>query len=199
MKIYLLRHGETDWSKEGRLQGHTDIPMNENGIKQIEAVGDYFLQTRMKIDVVISGPLVRALRSAEIVAEKIGYSKDNIMIEQGFIERCFGSGEGLTQKERKIKFTERGCPNVESVEDLCERAGITIKKYVRQFFGETLLIAGHGSILKAVLTSVTDRRYSYNEGNVALGTGELCLLEYDGMNFNLTCSRINPLEEIASL
>ncbi|MDR0286525.1 MAG: histidine phosphatase family protein [Clostridiales bacterium] len=179
MKIYLLRHGETDWSKEGRLQGHTDIPLNNNGINQIEAVGNYFVNSGVKIDVIISSPLIRAFKSAEIIAERTGYPKDYIIVEPGFIERSFGAGEGLTQEEHKVKFAGQYDTTAESIEDLCVRADITVKKYINQFFGKTLLIAGHGSILKAVLTSVSNGKYSFN-------TGEFCLVEYDGTNLCLT-------------
>ena len=191
MKIYLLRHGETDWSKIGKLQGHTDIPLNECGVKQITAVGEYFARTGENLDVIISSPLIRARKSAEIVADIIGYPIENIIIEPNFIERCFGLGEGLDPEERKAKLTGIGW-NIESVEDLCERAS-TIIKYAEQYFGKTLLIAGHGSIIKAILTSATNGQFSYNEGYIIFRTGEFCLLEYDGENFSLTYERKNPV------
>jgi len=76
MKIYLLRHGETDWYKEGRLQGHTDIPLNQNGIMQINLAGDYLVLINEIIDVVISSPLMRAVKSAEIISMKVGYQPE---------------------------------------------------------------------------------------------------------------------------
>lgn len=192
MKIYLLRHGETNWSKEGRLQGHTDIPMNEKGIEQINIAGDFLFRTGEIIDLIISSPLVRAWKSAEIVADKIGYKKEDIVLEQDFIERSFGLGEGLTQEQRNVRFPDRRYPNVESVEDLCERAGIAITKCVKKYCGKTILITAHGAILKAVLTAATKGKYPYNEGNVSLGTGELCLLEYEGEVFEVVYAKKNP-------
>ena len=185
MKIYLLRHGETDWSKEGRLQGHTDIPMNEKGIEQIKDAGDFLIRTGEIIDIIITSPLIRAKRSAEIIADKIGYDKKDIIVEQGFIERCFGLGEDLTKEERNAKFSGKGYPNVESVEDLCERAGIAITKYINEYFDKTILIAAHGSILKAILVSIMKEKYAYNEGSAAFGTGEFCILEYNQENFEI--------------
>jgi len=193
MKIYLLRHGETNWSKIGKLQGHTDIPLNRCGKKQIDAVGEYFTRTKENIDIIISSPLIRARESAEIVANKIGYPIDNIIIEPNFIERCFGLGEGLDPEERKTKLTGIDW-NAESVKNLCERASI-IKKYAKQYFGKTILVTGHGSIIKAILTSATNGGFSYNEGHIIFTTGEFCLLEYDGEKFSLTYKRKNPTEE----
>jgi broad specificity phosphatase PhoE len=197
VKIYLLRHGETDWSKIGRLQGHTDIPLNERGIQQIKSAGEYFSRLGEKIDAIISSPLVRAKKSAEIVADKIGFPKENIIIEPNFIERCFGLGEGLDTKERNEKLTGVDW-KMESVENLTERAG-AIKKYAKEYFGKTLLITAHGSIIKAILVSATNGAFSYAEGLAILMTGEFCLLEYNGEVFSLVYERKNPEEELARL
>jgi len=183
MKIYLLRHGETDWSKIGRLQGHTDIPLNETGIAQVKSAGEYFSNINETIDVIITSPLIRAKKSAEIVAEVINYPKEAIIVEPNFIERNFGLGEGLEPEERKKKFADTD-QKAETVEALCKRAG-KIKEYARQYYGKTLLITAHGSIIKAILASATDGAFSYSEGRVAFSTGEFCILEYDGEKFNL--------------
>ena len=195
MKIYLLRHGETDWSKCGRLQGHTDIPLNEQGVKQIESAGDYFVRTDENIDKIISSPLIRAKKSAEIVADKIGLSRKDIVIEPNFIERCFGLGEGLDPKERVEKLSGVDW-NMESIENLTKRAG-TIQTYAKQYFGKTLLITAHGSIIKAMLVSATNGMFSYAEGKAVFSTGEFCLLEYDGETFNIVYERKNSVEELA--
>ena len=191
MKIYLLRHGETDWNKAGRLQGHTDIPMNENGIEQISRAGEFFAREVKHIDVIISSPLVRALKSAEIIADKIGYKKENIIVEPNFIERSFGYREGLTkeeqesltEKEKDYRISDKGY--AETVEDICRRGGAAIKKYVEKYWGKTILIIAHGSILKAVLTSATKGKFSFSEGVAIFGAGELYILEYDGNIFTV--------------
>ena len=185
MKIYLLRHGATDWADEGRTQGHTDIPLNARGREQIAQAGDFFARIDEQIDLIISSPLIRALQSAEIVAEKIGYSKDRIPIEPAFIERCFGFMEGstavertyLTDKEKAEKIMKKGNP--EPVEELCIRGGKALRKYVEAYMGKTLLIVAHSSIIKATLTSATDGKEPYKPGASAFGTGEFCLLSYE--------------------
>ena len=189
MKIYLLRHGETDWSKVGRLQGHTDNPLNERGIRQICDAGDYFLREGETIDVIVSSPLIRARKSAEIIADKIGYDKGDIVIEQGLIERCFGPKEGLTgeefatltAKERAERIAEKGA--AETVDEICERAGVAIQKVCDEHLGKTILITAHGSIIKAILAAATKGAHSFNEGVAIFGTGEFCILEYDGNVF----------------
>ena len=54
MNIYLLRHGETDWNQEGRLQGHTDIPLNQNGRVQINYAAEILTNLHADIDLIIS-------------------------------------------------------------------------------------------------------------------------------------------------
>lgn len=185
MKIFLLRHGETNWNSEGRLQGHQDIPMNEKGIQQVQKAGELLLHKKEKIDKIISSPLLRAKQSAKIVASQLGYPKEDIIIEPGFIERDFGLGEGLTLEERKQKFPlEYVYPNMESLENLCKRAEAAITKCVKEYYGQNLLIVSHGAILRAVLTAVTKGEIAYDGGDV-VNNGEFYFLEYQEGNFRL--------------
>ena len=65
MKIYIIRHGQTEWNKSGRLQGQTDIALNENGKELAVKVG-YALK-EISFDRVISSPLARAVETAQLV------------------------------------------------------------------------------------------------------------------------------------
>ena len=185
MKIFLLRHGETDWHKTGRLQGHTDIPLNEEGIEQINAVGDLVLKKGIHIDAIITSPLLRARMSAEIVAEKIGLDNRQVMIEPDFIERNFGEAEGLTREERQIMFPNGNYAGMESVEKLCDRAKNAIIKHVGIHAGKTLMIAAHGSVLKAIVTSVSSGKIAYSPGKEIIEVGKLGLLEYKDSVFEI--------------
>lgn len=191
VKIYLLRHGETDWHKTGRLQGHTDIALNEEGINQIKAIGDLILEKDIHIDVIISSPLLRAMRSAEIVAKKIGYDNRYIIVEPNFIERSFGRAEGLTKEERENILHDGQDLGMESVENLCERAKTAILKQVSINKNKTLLIVAHGSILKAILTSTSGGKFLYSAGEEIIEVGKLCLLEYKDNVFEILSSNFN--------
>lgn len=93
--IYLVRHGETNWNAEKRMQGQTDIPLNDKGEQQATLCGaalkpeDY--------DVVISSQLQRAKRTAEIINQYLGLPFE---VMEDFAERHFGDAEGLTFDER---------------------------------------------------------------------------------------------------
>ena len=190
MKIYLLRHGATDWADEGRVQGHTDIPLNAHGKSQAASAGCFFARINEQIDIIVSSPLLRAFQSAEIVADKIGYGKEKIQIESAFIERCFGYMEGLTppewanftDKKKDEIISQKG--NMEPVEELCARGGTALRKYVEIYPGKTLLVVAHSSIIKAILTAATNGKVPYYSGS-AFGTGEFCLLEYDMHGFSM--------------
>ena len=94
MKFYVVRHGQTDWNAKGRIQGKTDIELNEIGIEQARQlkalIKDY------NIDLIISSPLKRARKTAEIINETV---KCNIIFEDSLKERGYGIFEGMIRKE----------------------------------------------------------------------------------------------------
>ena len=94
MKLLLTRHGQTDWNVAGKIQGITDIELNETGVKQAEATREKLLN--QNIDVIISSPLKRARKTAEIIK---GERNIPLIIDNGLKERCFGKLEGKTREE----------------------------------------------------------------------------------------------------
>ena len=90
MKLYIIRHGETPWNAEGRLQGQTDIPLNENGIRLAKITGEALKD--VPFDFAISSPLKRARQTAELVLA----GRQIPVLEDARIEELsFGSWEGL--------------------------------------------------------------------------------------------------------
>src|ERR1043165_8930145 len=67
--FYFLRHGQTDWNVEGRFQGHTDMPLNAAGVLQAHDAAQTL--AGCPVDVIVASPLVRALKTAAIVAERL--------------------------------------------------------------------------------------------------------------------------------
>ena len=89
MKLFLLRHGETDWNKEWRLQGFSDIPLNEKGIEQAKeaALG----VKNIKFDAVYASPLDRAVTTASIIGN---VPRESIICDERILEADFGPFEG---------------------------------------------------------------------------------------------------------
>jgi probable phosphoglycerate mutase len=93
--IYLSRHGETDWNAEGRWQGHTDKPLNDNGRGQARVLAETLRRTGLAG--VVSSDLLRARETAEIVATTLGLTID--YLDPDLRERTIGVFEGLTREE----------------------------------------------------------------------------------------------------
>ena len=99
MKLYVVRHGETDWNKEKRLQGNHDIPLNEAGRSQAEIAREAL--KAYDFDVVFASPLVRAAETAEIINKDRGKP---VFYDYRLRERNFGSCEG--KKRGEYDYTE---------------------------------------------------------------------------------------------
>lgn len=99
--LFLFRHGETDWNREGRLQGHVDTPLNATGLAQAQALAESLRPHRL--DAVLSSDLLRASTTAQIVATAIGAP---LFIEMGLRETNVGAAEGLLWAEAKSRFGE---------------------------------------------------------------------------------------------
>lgn len=147
----LLRHGQTDWNIDLRLQGTTDIAMNQIGIEQIQTASKHLTQGW---DVVLSSPLGRARQSAEIVAAQIGISE--IAIEPLLLERAFGIGEGLTYAEWGEKFSKLDdIPGAESKASVEQRARKLLTHIESNYAGARVLAVSHGALIRFVLSEVS--------------------------------------------
>ena len=99
--LFLFRHGETDWNREGRVQGHTDVPLNGTGIDQAEALVERLRPHRL--EAIVSSDLARARTTAKIVADALGIP---LMTDRGLRETKVGAAEGLLWSEAKARFGE---------------------------------------------------------------------------------------------
>lgn len=159
--IYLIRHGETDWNAMGKVQGTSNIPLNFTGEQQAKKSGDYFKDKA--IDVMISSPLIRAKRTAEIINEQLEVP----LIEMSeFVERCYGEAEGLTVGERLEKFPTGDIPNLECRESLENRVLEGINQILNKHENKTVLVVAHGAVINAIL-------YVLSKGEIGSGITRL--------------------------
>jgi broad specificity phosphatase PhoE len=94
-ELLLVRHGETDWNAEGRLQGHTDRPLSDYGRDQARQLADDLATEAF--DVIYASDLARARETAEIVAERLDVP---VNVDPDLREKNWGTWEGLTSTER---------------------------------------------------------------------------------------------------
>jgi probable phosphoglycerate mutase len=97
--IILIRHGETAWNAERRLQGHLDIPLNPEGQRQAALLGAALAGE--PIDLVVSSDLARARQTAQAVADALGMT---VRVDAQLRERCYGGFEGLLYSEIEARF-----------------------------------------------------------------------------------------------
>ncbi|OUZ09651.1 histidine phosphatase family protein [Bacillus pumilus] len=149
--ICLVRHGETDWNAAKRIQGRTDIPLNNTGKWQAEQTGLYLKDAHW--DVVISSPLTRAKETAHLILKHIDAP---LVIMDDFIERDFGDAEGMSFEERQKLFPNKQYPNMEPLETIQDRMVEGIEKVRVAYPNQQVLIVAHGAAIHALLTTLAD-------------------------------------------
>ena len=141
--LYIVRHGQTDWNTLHKRQGHTNIPLNETGIKEASKLKEELKD--IKFDYVISSPLDRALETAKIIS-----GKDPI-IDERLIERNNGKLEGLTGDEiAKLKEQDNYSDELyeaETISDLQKRAEDFLKDILDKYPHKDILIVTHAGLI----------------------------------------------------
>ena len=148
--ICLVRHGETDWNKEGRVQGSIDIPLNEDGILQAQECAEFLQQ--FSWDIIITSPLQRAKQTAEIINEKLQIP---FIVMDDFREKNYGDAEGMTIQERNTKFPDRKYPNEESRTILTDRVMNGINIIYKNYPNQKILLVAHGGVINAILADLS--------------------------------------------
>jgi probable phosphoglycerate mutase len=156
--ILLIRHGETAWNAERRLQGHLDIALNAEGERQARLLAEALASE--PIDIVAASDLQRARQTAQAVATLRGMP---VLIEPGLRERCYGGFEGLLYSEIEQRFPAEfaawqardvdailpsGKNRGESFRDFYTRATNAILGLARAHPGRTLAMVAHGGVLE---------------------------------------------------
>jgi probable phosphoglycerate mutase len=156
--IILIRHGETAWNAERRLQGHLDIPLNEEGERQARLLAEALAPE--PIDLVVASDLQRARQTAQAVATLRGMP---LQIEPGLRERCYGGFEGLLYSEIEQRFPAEfaawqardvdavlpsGKNRGESFRQFYARATDAILGLAHTHPGRTLALVAHGGVLE---------------------------------------------------
>lgn len=149
--LYLVRHGETDWNLQRRIQGSTDIPLNDTGRAQAARTG--ILLSRRHWDGILSSPLSRAFETAAIIANRAGLAEPEAFGE--IVERAYGDAEGLTDAELSRRFPPGSVvPGRESREQVAARVIPALVRIAEQHAGKHLIITTHGGVIRTVLNTV---------------------------------------------
>lgn len=165
--FYCLRHGATDWNRQGRFQGLTDNPLNEDGIAQAHAAADRLRGSG--IAHVVSSPLLRAKKTAEIIAATISAP---LAIDDGIIECDFGSFEGLpvlaTMQKHGVKSAE-GLVSIlpadgEAWSDVGERSLRCVSVWLDRHPAHDILFVCHDAVMQAMAQALGGRFFQNRHG-----------------------------------
>jgi broad specificity phosphatase PhoE len=153
-ELLLVRHGETDWNRDQRFQGHADPPLNDTGRAQARALANDLAAER--IDAIYTSDLARARETAELIAERAGVP---FVLEPQLREVDVGEWQGLTHAEIDERFPEgrrnwhergHGWERGETYEQLAERVLEALERIVHRHPGERVVVVGHGGTIRAV-------------------------------------------------
>lgn len=170
-----LRHGESVGNAQGRYQGQSDYPLNEIGRSQARVLAERWSEQKMKFDLAVTSPLVRASETAEIVAGALGVP---IEADPIWMERDMGELSGLTVEEAGRRFPEprfrtphqsfgeRG----EGDWELFLRAGRAIHELLKRPAGRYLIVS-HGALLNKVMYVVLGISVQANSGGPSFRFG----------------------------
>ncbi|MDF2538566.1 MAG: hypothetical protein K0S76_1587 [Herbinix sp.] len=188
MKIYLIRHGETDWNLQGRFQGREDIALNETGIAQAKKCGLAMQGT--DFTAVITSPLSRAKKTAEIIGEYVG--TDLLIVEEGIIERDFSKVSGMTPKEREAFYASGEPDDKEPWEDLCNRMMHNLTKYAKQFSEGNIIMVSHGASINSILSVLS--RGEIGTRKTILKNTCINVIDYNNGNIKIDLYNLSPEE-----
>ncbi|PRR81044.1 histidine phosphatase family protein [Clostridium vincentii] len=199
-KVFLVRHGETEWNKLGKFQGCKDIDLSEEGILQAKYLSEKFNDN---FDYIYTSPLKRAVQTSEVIAAN---KEIKPIIKNDLREINFGEWEGLTLKEissnfpkefnnwRNDKIEAPLCGGDLSLKIASKRAKAAITEIADKHKEKKILIVAHGGIIKAGLIGLFELDMTmYHKIN--LGNTAICEIDFDS-DLNPTIVKLNDTSHL---
>lgn len=184
-RLTLLRHGLSVANRDGIVQGQSDFPLAEEGIKQAKRLAEFWKARDVNFRTIISSPLARAKQTAEIIADVLG---DNIQFNDIWMERHQGDAQGMPYEIAKDWYVNNTHPSIhdpiyntgESEWELYCRGGDGLLQLIR-LVPDDYLIVSHGAILGAALCSALGipPRDSHNAARLSFDNTGYAVLKYE--------------------
>lgn len=179
-RLLFVRHGQTDFNESNRLSGRIDSVLTDKGREQATEAGQKIKSYQdIKIDIIVSSPLIRAKETAGIIANIIGYPKEKILVNQLFTERNFGINEGIDDleflKTHSYKDYDYG-DGAETIAVLQQRADAALE-WLEQLPYDTVLLVGHAAFGRALRRVLKGEPPEYEfVGKQPMANGEIATL-----------------------
>lgn len=192
-EIFLLRHFKSQWNKENRFTGWTDVPLCQEGIESAEKTAREL--NDFKIDKVYTSPLIRNRETVSLVLKNLGKEELPVVVDKALDERNYGELQGLNKDEVKKQYGEEQVklwrrsyniapPGGESLEDVYKRAVPFYKTHAEEDLKDgknVLLVASHNSLRAIVkyIENISDEEII----NLELPFGGLVKYGFDGKQY----------------
>ncbi|MDV6378319.1 histidine phosphatase family protein [Sporosarcina sp. GW1-11] len=165
--IGFVRHGVTAWNKEGRVQGNSNIPLDEEGIATAEKLARRLAAEEW--DIIFTSPMTRARQTADILATELHIE---VVEDHRLRERSGGLIEGTTEQERQqkwgLKWRELDLQS-ETAESVVARGMEFVKEQIKRNSNQRILVVSHGSFLKRIIMALMgDQKYAITIDNTSL-------------------------------
>lgn len=171
MTLYVARHGQTQWNLENKVCGRTDLPLTGVGIAQAEALAEK--TAGLRVDVILSSPMLRAIQTAKPTADRFGLP---VLVDARLIEQDYGIYEGVDRGDpgflaNKRQFAVR-YPGGESMMDVAARVYSLIDELREKYRDQNVLLFCHGGVCRLIRTYFEDMtneeffRYSEENANI---------------------------------
>lgn len=174
--ICLIRHGQTDWNQQLLIQGRFDIPLNNEGKRQINQTICRLNTYHIHWDLFLSSPLLRAKETCQIIKDHLGYQKEEIIIRDNLIEREFGEADGIKITDNVYeKILNDGYYKMEKSTTIRKRAYNEILALDQIYPNKKILVVTHSHFIKALFTQL-DQSLTFKS---SLANGSLNFVEID--------------------
>ena len=157
MTLAFIRHGQTDWNADLKMQGSSDIPLNDTGRQQARDAVTVLKDGGW--EVIVSSPLSRARETAQIIADGLGIGLGRSY--DLLVERDYGEGEGLTLAEIDARWPDRKYPGLESLDSLVARGTGALQQIADEYDGKNVVVVCHGTIIRYTLASLAGRPFDH--------------------------------------
>ena len=176
--LVLVRHGETEWNRLGRVQGLSDIPLNETGRRQAREAGRRLRSQHW--DAIAASPLARAAETAEIIAQEVGLPGPELV--EALVERNYGDAEGLTGDEIDRRWGGE-LKARESRESVLQRAVPALVALAERHQDGRVLVVTHGGVIGSLVRSTTE--WAWPEHGVRIENGSDHVFRVEGEQISL--------------
>lgn len=204
-EVVVVRHGETVWNRESRMQGHLDSPLNEAGVAQAEAIARRLASEAFAV--LYSSDLGRAYRTAQYIAARTGHG---IIADSRLRERNLGVFQALTRGEAQqihpaiyhqyqTQGPDYAVPGGESARQFFDRVMVALTEIAGRFTGRKLVVVTHGGVLDALyrhvlghplqgarmstLLNASYNLFSYSRGHWSMGVwGDISHFAQDALD-----------------